>query len=163
MTSLLTADGALWTEQQRTIRIVVLDHPTGKARPRFNPKSGGRPHTPKRTVTAEHNVRAAWEDAGAQTIPEHTPISITCDFAVTRPASHYNRAGHLNAEGLRNPQPCRRKPDIDNALKLVMDALEGYAYPRDVAIVSAQIRRSWTQPGQHEHVAITLTHPGAAA
>ena len=45
---------------------------------------------------------------------------------------------------------CLAKPDLDNAAKLVMDALEGYAYPRDVTIADLRTRKLWGSPARTE-------------
>lgn len=65
-------------------------------------------------------------------------------FLVERPGSHFNSRGELSAEGLRHPLPENRKPDVDNALKLVMDALNGRAYKDDVQITTSREMKRWS-------------------
>lgn len=125
------------------IRLVVLDPPTGKGRPRFN-RQTGRAYTPSKTTNAEARIRHAWDTAGRPTLPEGVPIKASIALYVDRPMHHYKRDGTLTAGGQREPIPHRQKPDCDNAAKLVLDALEKYAYPRDVAIVELHVQRCWT-------------------
>lgn len=63
---------------------------------------------------------------------------------VQRRASHYNSMAELNTEGLRHPLPENRKPDVDNAAKLVMDALNKRAYKDDVQVTDARFRKRWS-------------------
>lgn len=116
----------------------VLGRPHGKGRPRHGQ---GRTWTPRETTLAEQGVRAAWENAGAVRL--EGAISLHVLLGVTRPQSHYKRDGSLSAEGARHVKPFRKKPDVDNALKLVMDALNTRAWVDDVQIIQAQVDRLW--------------------
>ena len=60
-----------------------------------------------------------------------------------RPRGHFRRDGNLSAEGLRHPVPRNKKPDVDNALKLVMDALNSRAYRDDVLVAKVIVERDW--------------------
>lgn len=60
-----------------------------------------------------------------------------------RPRGHFRKNGELSAEGLRHPVPRNRKPDVDNALKLICDALNTRAYRDDVLIAKATVERVW--------------------
>lgn len=124
-----------------TIVLRIAGQPAGKQRPRFDPRSK-RTYTPKATVASENEIRSVWREAGEPRLPDGTAIAIELALTVTRPASHHRRDGALSAEGLRHPVPCR-KPDVDNTLKLCMDALNGRAYRDDVQIADATVRRRW--------------------
>jgi Holliday junction resolvase RusA-like endonuclease len=146
----------------KQIQLTVLDAPTGKGRPRFN-RASGRAYTPAKTLTAEARIRHAWDEAGQPTIPEGVPITAIIDLYVDRPMSHYKRDGTLTTKGEREPIPFRQKPDVDNAAKLCLDALEKYAYQRDVAIVNLGVHRHWTESrSDHPRVVITLLGMEAA-
>jgi len=119
--------------------ITVPGKPVGKGRPRF---AHGRTYTPRETTLAENAIRIAWEEAGALRLPDG-PVLLRVVIAVERPQSHFRRDGSLSAEGLRNPEPHRRKPDLDNAVKLVMDALNGRAWRDDVQVIGVEARRLW--------------------
>ena len=118
--------------------------PTGKGRPRFNTKTR-RSFTPAKTVNAEEHIRAIWREAGEPRIEGRPPIAISIRIVVTRPQSHFRKNGMLNTEGGRHPYPDNKKPDLDNAAKLVMDALNGRAYQDDVQVVNLKVIREWGQ------------------
>jgi Holliday junction resolvase RusA-like endonuclease len=119
-------------------QFTVPGRPQGKGRPRHGQ---GRTFTPRETVLAEQTIRAGWQTAGSVRLDG--PITLHVLLGVTRPLGHFKKDGTLSAEGARNPQPSRKKPDVDNALKLVMDALNTRAWADDVQIVQAQVERLW--------------------
>lgn len=135
----------------------LIGPPVGKARPRVvrHPGQPPRAITPIKTVLAEQEVRRAWEDAGEPRLPDG-PVSVRMVLVVERPNGHFKRDGSLSAEGLRHPLPDRKKPDLDNALKLIMDALNGRAWTDDVRVVHADVRRVW---GTQSHTIIDVTVP----
>jgi Holliday junction resolvase RusA-like endonuclease len=114
------------------------------ARPRFG--KGGRVFTPNATKLAEARVIAAWQDAGEPRLPDG-PVVLELTLRCSRPKDHHTSKGALSAKGLRERYPTGRKPDVDNALKLVMDALNGRAYRDDVNVVDASVRRVWSADG----------------
>lgn len=119
---------------------LVLGRPQGKGRPRHGQ---GRTWTPRETTLAEQGIRASWQDAGAVRL--EGAISLHVTLGVTRPKGHFKADGSLSALGRRMPQPINKKPDVDNALKLVMDALNTRAWLDDVQIIHAQVDRLWDQ------------------
>jgi len=114
----------------------------GKDRPRFDPRTR-RPYTTQRTESAETNIRSVWREQGGKRLPDG-PARIVVTLGVVRPKGHFKRNGELSAEGRRHVMPSRKKPDVDNALKLAMDALNGLAYADDVQIVDARVVRQWS-------------------
>ena len=134
------------------IRLTVFGEPRGKDRPRFDPRSG-RAYTTTATVRAEQMIVAAWLEAGCPVLDG--PLRLTIEVALHRPKGHWLRSGDLSAAGSRTPWPTRR-PDVDNLVKLVADALNGRAYRDDALIVEARIVRRWANPGELEHTAIRI-------
>lgn len=134
------------------IRLEIMDEPTGKARPQFN-RHTGHARTPDVTKVAESHVRAAWLAAGRPAVSEATPLECTIDCYLRRPQGHYRKNGLLGSAGLSSLRPLR-KPDVDNAAKLILDALEGYAYPSDAAIVTLTVRKWWAPHSAHSVVVI---------
>lgn len=65
-------------------------------------------------------------------------------FLVERTKGHFIATGDLSTEGLRHPLPENRKPDVDNAAKLVMDALNKRAYKDDVQVTTATQKKRWS-------------------
>lgn len=114
--------------------------PRGKERARH---SRGRTYTPAATVEAEQRIYLMWRDNGSPRLPDG-PVALELELGVVRPGAHYNTKHQLNVEGRRQYRPFRRKPDVDNALKLVMDALNGCAWVDDVRIIDAHVYRVWS-------------------
>jgi Holliday junction resolvase RusA-like endonuclease len=127
--------------------------PTGKGRPRFDPRSK-RTYTDAKTRLAEARVIETWINAGRPRLPDG-PARMTVVITVARPQNHWKVNGTLSAAGQRSAWPVR-KPDADNALKLIMDALNGCAYRDDVDVVHAWVLRRWASATEHEHVVINL-------
>jgi len=123
------------------IELWVPGKPRGKDRPRFNTRTG-RTFTTPETRQAEAAIVAAWESLDSDSIPDGAAW-LELNIIVERPMSHYRKNGELSAEGLRNEFPHKQKPDVDNCLKLVMDALNGRAYTDDVRVIRATVQRSW--------------------
>lgn len=134
------------------IEFVVNGEPTGKARPRFV-RQTGRTYTPKKTASAEGRVREAWERDCA--VHFGGPLAAHIEFVLRRPQGHYRVNGDLSAAGLRSAHPTR-KPDLDNAMKLVLDALNGCAYDDDSQVVDARAIRRWTNGEERAHTLVRL-------
>lgn len=130
------------TQSLNEISLWVAGKPRGKDRPRFSRKTG-RTFTTKETVNAEAQIVQVWREAGEPRLPDG-PVALDLLIQVERPRGHFNTKGDLNAEGLRYQYPFKAKPDVDNALKLVMDALNGRAYSDDVRVVGASVQRAWS-------------------
>jgi Holliday junction resolvase RusA-like endonuclease len=113
-----------------------------KQRQRFDPRTK-RAYTPPSNIVSENDVRAVWREAGEPRMPDDTALAIDVKIVVVRPKGHFKRDGSLSTQGLRHPIPRNKKPDIDNALKLVMDALNSRAYHDDVLVASAKVHRVW--------------------
>lgn len=151
--------GVMWFGGNVVSEIVLrIDgRPVGKGRPRFG--KGGVVYTDKRTTSAEARVVIAWNEAGQPRLPDG-PVAFLVTQVVARPQTHWKRDGSLSAEGQRRPWPIGRKPDFDNALKLLADALNGCAYRDDVDIVHSWYVRRWANPGEHEHTEIVMRAMG---
>lgn len=128
--------------------------PVGKGRPRI---FRGRAVTPAATRDAEARIVQHWLDAGSPTA--EGPLSVEVLLCHERPAGHFKKDGSLSAEGLRHPYPHRTKPDVDNAGKLVLDALNGHAWKDDVAVVTLNVVRRWSDAAGTWIRAGSLNHP----
>lgn len=137
------------------VHLVIDGQPVGKGRPRFV-KQTGRTYTPRATQLAESEIRRAWEEADRPRLDEG-PIDLHVRLAVARPKGHYTTKGDLSAAGQRAPFPAAQKPDVDNALKLVMDALNKRAWRDDVQIISATVARRWDRWPSVEVIATAVT------
>lgn len=99
----------------------------GKPAPKGRPRSGrGRTYTPAATVRAEELVRQSWIVAGRPYVPG--AFAAELEFVFARP----RRSEALVPAG-----------DVDNLAKLVLDALNGFAFDDDRLLVDLRVRKSW--------------------
>lgn len=129
------------------LTLVGPPHGKDRARHRVVQPKGKRAfattYTPKETVEVEAAWAKQWEAIGSPTV--EGPIVVAVEVYHRRKDSHFKTDGvSLSAEGRRHPLPDNQKPDLDNVLKIVMDALNGCAYKDDVAAVETHTRRFWT-------------------
>lgn len=117
-------------------RVLVSGKPTAKGRARVNPANPKAvPYTPKATVVAEAWVRMAVVQAvGSPRVPG--PVALRVVFVMPIPKSGRTKAWRQAAAAGRILHI--GKPDADNLLKLVSDALNGIAWEDDAAVASAE-------------------------
>jgi Holliday junction resolvase RusA-like endonuclease len=133
-----------------------IGEPFGKERPRFVTKysegkrgyKGGFAYTPKKTK--EHERKIAMDYA---THPNHidfrrvpVKIKIHAYYKIPKKFNLAQRAAASEQKLL----PKHKKPDVDNIAKLIMDALEGYAYINDVQICEMEIKKFYGIPPRVE-------------
>lgn len=114
------------------LRITIPGEMRGKGRPRFARRgSFVRAYTDERTATAETWIKAcAVDQAGA--VPIEAPVSVDIAIAVPVPASWSKRKREHALAGTLMPTG---KPDLDNCIKLIADALNGIVWRDDKQIV----------------------------
>ena len=103
----------------------------GKARPRFTRRGGT--YTPYATRAYENAIRQAYIAAGGDVIDGPIHIDIEAVSGIPKSVSKKQRAERLMGNVLS-----AKKPDIDNVEKIVLDALNGVAYPDDANVVSVR-------------------------
>ncbi len=130
------------------LEITIPGEPVGKSRPRVTKFST---YTPAKTVNYETLVKQMF----AIKYPDHRPyedqiaMTITAYFGI--PQSKSKKAKEFMAEG--DIRPCK-KPDCDNILKIVADALNKIAYRDDAQIVRAQVDKYYTAYGPRVEIQI---------
>lgn len=98
--------------------------PVGKGRPRFT--RSGFCYTPQKTTSYESDVKYAFlNSTGGRFIPIESTVSVAIDAIFPMPKSR--------KKGI-DCQPKTTRPDIDNVIKSVCDALNGVAW-RDDALI----------------------------
>ena len=126
------------------ISFVVPGEPVGKGRPRFSRKTG-RTYTPEKTANFETLVRFEYHSqTGGFRFDDDAEIGIrvVAVFSIPKSATKKNREQMI--KGIILP---RKKPDADNCLKAVADALNRIAYADDSAIVHADVIKMYgTEP-----------------
>lgn len=109
-----------------TIKFKVLGEPKGKQRPRLCVIRGRSiVYTPKQTTEYEQKIRASYKRLTSEKFPRGTPleIEITALFSIPKKFNKEQRQKALNGEIF----PIK-KPDGDNIIKIILDALNNTAY-----------------------------------
>lgn len=103
------------------VLIIVKGRPVPKQRPRFN---GRHAYTPAKTVAQEKLIRDTYLAECGKVL--EGPIEAEYEF-VYEPPKSWSKKRRAEAMG----QPMLTKPDTDNLIKLVQDALNAAAYTDD--------------------------------
>ena len=122
----------------RSYTVTIPGEPVSKGRPRMTKR--GHTYTPKRTVDYERMVQTLFHAEHGSPILEG-PILLRLDLYFGIPKSRSKATRKRMQQGL--DRPCKR-PDIDNCMKAVSDALNGIAYKDDSQIVAAVIQKFWS-------------------
>ena len=134
------------------VRFFVPGKPKGKGRPRF---SNGHPYTDAQTRGYECQIVANYRRiAGAFKFPEDVFLSIKIHqyMPIPKSASKANRERMVKGETYPSA-----KPDLDNVIKAVLDALNGVAYKDDARVVGILSRKIYSEkPG----VMVEITRMG---
>ena len=140
--------------------VLHVDGPVrGKGRPRFSRKTG-RVYTDRLTRVAEDRVRHAWEEEGRPRV--EGPVEMEVTAVLARPGSHFKRDGELSAAGKRSQWPTKT-PDLDNAVKIALDALNRRAFTDDAQIVILRAVKRWASLGEPEHLEVRIVGIPVAA
>ncbi|AWJ91433.1 RusA family crossover junction endodeoxyribonuclease (plasmid) [Azospirillum baldaniorum] len=125
-----------------------LDGPVvGKGRPKFArlPGGGVTTRTPEKTRRYESEVKSEAQRAMSGRPLVHGPVRV--DICVTCLAPD-GWAAWKSSAALRGAVRPTTKPDLDNVLKGVLDALNGVVWKDDVQAVSVSISKFYdTKPG----------------
>lgn len=130
-----------WQEKKKhavSVKFLVEGKPQGKGRPRFSMKTK-RVYTPEKTVHYERQIREAYSKAGGKLFPEQCYIKVMVDAYFKIPKSYTKGKRLACAYNINRPD---KKPDTDNILKIIMDALNKVAYSDDKQVVEV-ICRKW--------------------
>lgn len=126
------------------VKFTVLGEPTGKGRPRFR-KAGNftQTYTPEKTVSYENLIKTEYRRQCRDFKFESTDqldVRITAYYGI--PKSKPKKTQKLMEEYKLRPL---KKPDADNVIKAVLDALNKIAYHDDTQVVDLQIRRFYSR------------------
>ena len=133
--------------------------PQGKARPKVMRLKNGFSHTytPDKTVAYEELVRCRYQAAaqgfhfqdGAQ-----VELQIIARYTIPKSTSKKKRVAMLAGQILPT-----KKPDCDNVVKIICDALNGFAYKDDQQIVKAFIVKKYAAVPQVDVRLSEVTSP----
>ena len=135
------------------IKIIIQGAVTAKQRPKAS-RIGGfiRVYTPTKTANYENYVKLCYQDQIGEMFAEEG-VPLACDIhiykLVPKSLSKKKTIAALNGQILPT-----HKPDLDNCVKSVLDALNKVAYHDDGQIVSLYIDKTYSE---EEKVEVVLT------
>lgn len=107
--------------------LTISGEPVGKGRPRFY---GGHAVTPPKTREYEERIRELFAYSQLKMIEGPVSVEVLAYYKIPKSATK-SRKENMRS-GKEKPTI---KPDIDNVIKAICDALNGYAYEDDKQIV----------------------------
>ena len=118
----------------------------GKGRPRYS-RRGEYVHTytPQRTKDFEDAIRFEFLASNCEAMPVYDrEVALKADIliGVSIPKSYSKKKQALCRDRFIAPN---KKPDIDNILKSIFDALNGYAFVDDVQIVRVTAEKVYAE------------------
>lgn len=121
----------------RTVKFTVAGDPVAKGRPRASRTATGvRMRTPKKTALYERHVKAAAIVAMAASKPFACPVRLLVSIVVPIPTSW----SKVRKEKARAGEICAtKKPDADNVLKAIKDAMNDVLYADDAQVVEISL------------------------
>lgn len=121
------------------IKLEVQGKIVPKARPRVTTINGRAiAYTPKTTRQYEELIYFNWVQAGKPALSTQLfTLDIKAYFTAPKSLSNKKRQALNNSV-------CNNKKDIDNIAKIVLDALNGYAYSDDHNCVKLSIEKRYT-------------------
>jgi Holliday junction resolvase RusA-like endonuclease len=132
---------------------VVDRPPTGKGRPRFT--RTGHAYTPKKTKEMEEYIEWCYiRQCGDIVFDDMVHIEIVAYMPIPKQTTKGVLAWLKDAILVYAP----KKPDIDNITKMVLDALNGVAYPDDRSIVSMSVSKLYDADYPSGRVLVTINN-----
>ena len=123
------------------VKIVVPGEPQGKARPRFNTKTG-RAITPVKTANYETLVQWEYTRQSGYRFSDDAMLDMRIKAFYAVPKSDSKKLRQRKLSGEIRPT---KKPDMDNVIKIIADALNTVAYRDDTQIVDCQCRKFYSE------------------
>lgn len=132
-----------------------------KGRPRITTVGGvARAYTPNKTGAFESKLRAIAAVEMARAGQHATPEACRVEMAFERaPLKSWSKKKAVDMRG----EPITTKPDLDNLVKSILDALNGIAYEDDAQVSDLHVSRRW---GETDSVRVRIVHtdgPGVLA
>lgn len=131
-----------------SVSFFVPGQPVGKGRPRaFRMGTGIRMHTPEKTASYENLVATAAHGAMQGRAPIEGACHVQMDIRLMVPLSWSNKRRNEAFDGKVFPT---KKPDADNVIKAIFDALNGIVWQDDVQVVQIEASKRYSMtPGVH--------------
>lgn len=113
----------------------------GKARPRMNTRTG-KTYTPTKTKDYEYLLRQwfVMNYPNFETIEGRVAVSIIAYFDIPKSTSKKRKMEMLKV----NISPTK-KPDIDNIVKIVLDAMNKFAFKDDTQVTRLEVEKIYSK------------------
>lgn len=117
----------------------MIGEPVGKARPRMNTRTG-RAYTPTNTKLYEYSLRQWFlmNYPNFKPIESRVKVTIIAYFGIPKSTSKKKEAEMLQG----NISPTK-KPDADNIIKIVLDAMNKFAFNDDTQVTKLEIEKKY--------------------
>ena len=119
------------------VHFQIPGRPKSKGRPRFG---NGRTYTPAATQNQEAFIKILATQAMGDLARCADPVAVTIDIAISPPKSMPKRQRDEALCGLLRPA---KKPDCDNIVKLISDALNGIVWVDDSQVVDLVVKKRY--------------------
>lgn len=131
-----------------SLELIIPGEPVGKQRPKVFPiktRTGfiiRRGVTPEKTVNYETLIRELFAVKYPAFQPLEGPLQLEVEAFLSIPKSVSRKKRTAMIQGVVIPE---KRPDFDNLLKTVADALQGVAFRNDSQIADAVIRKRYSE------------------
>lgn len=126
------------------VTFVMEGEPVGKGRPKFSVINGkAHVRTPERTVCYQQDIQ--WEysrQCKEKRFPDGVPLAVDIIAYYRIPSSQSEKVKRKMQEGTIRPT---KKPDCDNVIKAVLDALNGLAYKDDCQVCEIALHKWYSK------------------
>ena len=130
------------------IQAVILMEPVPKGRAKVAVVKGhAKIYTPGKTVKSEAQVITEIRHSLGEVQPflKNAPVRLIAIFYRARPQGI--------AKKVKLPV---KRPDLDNYLKLLKDALAGFAFPDDSQVTTVMVKKRFAEPGTFPRIELLL-------
>lgn len=129
------------------IRFKYMGEPIGKGRPRVTARGGKFAHayTPKKTKDFEDAIRFEFMASNCEQMPVYSkdvPLQAEMTFAFRVPKSYSKKKREACLKG---EIPMTKRPDTDNCVKSVLDALVGACFEDDSSVVKVTAEKIYAE------------------
>lgn len=129
------------------VKLTILGEPESKQRPRYTNYGGFvRTYTPQKTINYESLIAHEYNSTyGKLMFERNTPISVVINAYFGLSKGDFGKKG-LNKSGREKMEMgyCTTHKDLDNIVKVVLDALNSICYVDDKQIVVINACKFWT-------------------
>jgi Holliday junction resolvase RusA-like endonuclease len=131
-----------------SIFFVIPGTPVGKGRPKFARRGAFvQAYTPEKTASYENLVKLAAADAMKGAAPVEAHVTVQMEIFITPPSSWSARK---RADALSGKIQPTTKPDIDNVVKGVFDAMNDIVWKDDKQVTDLCVRKRYADVARTE-------------